>query len=151
MKLLECVIMDIKNLSITQLDNFQAEIIEARDKYDRLKKAATESYGDLKAMQSKMVGILSELDRTSHKSKHGSISYYYPERYKITDKAQFFEFLKAEYDPSTVMGMLTVNSQTLNSWAKVYVEEKEDRDNFEDIIIPGIEAKTGDAIVSMRK
>ena len=151
MKLTECVIMDAKNITITQLDGFQAEILEAKLRYENLKKASGEAFGEMKSMQTKMIAILGELDRTGHKSKHGSVSFYYPERYKIENKEVFFKFLKDSFEPTAVLNMLTVNSQTLNSWAKSYVEEAEDSDGLGEVAIPGVASSTGDPIMSMRK
>ena len=150
MQLTEVKSEEIKDLSITQLDSFHAEIVEQRQKYDEHRKQSNEFHAGLKEMQSKFIAILETLERTSYKSRRGTFSFYYPERFKLVDKLGFFDWFQSKYGSESLVGLQSINSQTLNSWGKEYITEMTDAGVF-DVQVPGLEKSTGEPIASMRK
>ena len=112
------------------------------------KKAITEK---LDEAESKMREILEQAGMTSYKSPFGTTSISYRTSVKTPktaeDRAKFFEHLKklGLYD-----NMVTVNSQTLNSFYKSELEQAKERGDS-DFEIPGLTEVTLSPILMFRR
>ncbi len=128
-----------------------ARIKELRDletEINNTKKALT---AQLDEAEGKMMAMLEESQLKNFKSEIGTVSVTH--RLSVTtpklpeDRAAFFEFLKTRqlFDQ-----MITVNSQTLNSFYKAEFEEAAKRGE-DDFKIPGISGETITPILSFRR
>lgn len=142
--------MDNNNISVQELENEIAKCFEMREAYERKKSEASELNDQFEIQKSKVVGMLEKLEKTSYKSDKGTFSYSMSEGFRVPktpeQREKFFGYLK---EKGIFDEMITVNSQTLNSWAKIEIERALEENNF-DFQVPGLERSEPQVKVSMR-
>jgi len=133
--------------TVKQLEAMVAECFRLREQYQEAKKVSGEYYKKLTEMQNQVIEVLTELGKTSYVSDVGTFSFKVQESFRVpkTPEARkmFFDFLKEKgiYDD-----MISVNSMTLNSWAKAEIESSDSLDYQ----IPGLEKSEPSFKASMR-
>lgn len=139
--------------TVTTLElNKQLELIaELRAKEAEAKAARDAITQELEQEESKMLEMLGQSDLTSYRGPAGMASISFRTSVKTPktpeQRAAFFEYLKkvGVYD-----AMITVNSQTLNSFYKSQLEQAKE-DGLEDFRLPGVDEVTINPILSFRK
>jgi len=135
-------------LTLAQLDKLLAELKQVRDEYDEKKAAATEAYKKCEALENTVIDTLTALNRKSYEAegvckvtKVSKLVYRVPSNPE--QKKKLFDYIKARYGDDTLLGMVGINHQTLNSWAN------KERDDV--VFIPGLEDPTSVDSLQVRK
>lgn len=135
-------------MTLQQLDQLVKELKEARADYDEKAKAKTEANAKCEALENKLMDILQELGRTSYDAEGvakitrvSKLVYRVPG--SLDAKRQLYNYIQSRYGVETLTSMLSINHNTLNSWAN---KEREDVG-----IIPGLETPTSVDYLQMRK
>ena len=138
----------MSDIKVKELEAAIEEAFEKREAYDEAKRKSTEAYNEYTKLQGKVQGMLEELEMDSYKSKAGSFSYRMEEPFKVPkgldNRRKFFDYLKQRGVYET---MVTVNSRTLNAFAKAEAEASSDLD----FNIPGLEKSDPRPVVTMRR
>jgi len=138
-------------MEVQELDNKIKELQEQRKIYLEAKKKSSEENAKMKSMEYALVDILEGMDRTSYKSPHGTFSFYYKESFGVPrdteNREMFFEFLREKGVFNT---LITVDSRTLNKWAKEEAKVAEENGVL-DFEIPGLKKSEPVAVPSLRK
>ena len=135
--------------TLHQMEAMTEHAFSLKQTYEEAKKFMEEVHAKYKDQQLKIIAALEELQLTSYKSKFGNISYRYVSTFKTPktpeQREAFFSFLqeKGIFDQ-----MITVNSRTLNSWAK---QEELANPDVLDFRIPGLEKSDPEPVISMTK
>jgi hypothetical protein len=140
---------EIMDITIKELEEKQREIFEKRKEYDEAKKIASHHHAELEKLEMEHVERLETLGKTSYKSDIGTFSFRYEESFKIDpeNKSLFFEFLKKR---AIFEEMISVNSRTLNSFAKQEALHAEE-EGILDFNLPGLIKSEPVARTSLRK
>lgn len=126
-------------VSVQELEREIEQMFALRMKKEQKEAEAKALNEQLQELQAKVMGKLESLELTSYKAKSGTFSFSMREGFRVPkdleNKKKFFEFLKGKgiFDE-----MITVNAQTLNSWAKAEIEAALERNDF-DFQVPGLE------------
>lgn len=135
--------------TLEQLDQLISDLRWARDEYDAKKAQATEAYKALELIETKVINTLNANKKTKYELEGvASVSLSFKESYTtpktIEQKNALFNYIKGKYGPDALMGMVSINSQTLNAWAG--------RESEAGVMsIPGLEAPTATETLSVRR
>jgi len=104
-------------ITVEELDRKQAEVFSARKKYEEADALSKGLYAEFKRLQEEHVSRLEGLGKTSYKTDAGLFSYSVVENVKLDPegKEEFWNFLR---ERGLFEQMISVNSNTLNSFAK---------------------------------
>lgn len=131
--------MDAPKVTVEELENDVANIFELRMKKEQADAEAKHLNGILIEEQNKVMAKLEALGLESYKAKAGTFAYSMREGFRVPkdleSKKAFFDFLK---DKGVYEEMISVNSMTLNSWAKAEIEAALEKGDF-DFKVPGLE------------
>lgn len=125
----------MSSITVKELDGMVEECFKLKNDYQEASKVKAEAHGKMEMKQQEVIDALQELGKTSYKAPKGTFSYKVIENFRTPkdneSRAKFFSYLKEKgvYDE-----LITVNSATLNSWAK---EEIATYDGL-DMQIPGL-------------
>lgn len=125
----------LSGITVSELDAMIENCFNLRQEYQEISRRKSEAHAELEIKQQEIIEALTELGKTSYKAPTGTFSYKIVENFRTPkdseSRAKFFSYLKEKgvYDE-----MVTVNSATLNSWAK---EELATYDGL-DMQIPGL-------------
>jgi len=126
-------------LTVAQLDEKIRDYRTAREEYEAAKKVASDLNAIAEAKEAEIMGILEKLGKKSYEAEGvGRVSKVMKTSYKIPTtgdaKAKLFSYIQDKYGKETLVKMLGIHHNTLNSWA-----------NQEILLvpsIPGLEAPT---------
>lgn len=130
-------------VSIEEFDRFLKDLFSQREKLDQIKDNLKSEQETLTKMEAKTLTYLKLLGRENYKSPLGSVGVM--KRLSVTlpktpeEKQAFFEYLKSK---NLFDNMISVNSQTLNSWYKQEYEVAAEEKRLSDFKIPGIKEPT---------
>jgi hypothetical protein len=131
---------DLKpNITVAEIEQDIADLVQLRTEHALKEREAKDIKSVFNEKQEKLRAKLEALELDSYKGKAGSFSYKMREGFRVPKdldaKKQFFAYLqeKGVFDE-----LVSVNSQTLNSWAQAEIEAALENDNF-DFQIPGLE------------
>lgn len=122
---------------------------DLKAKADALRKEATEIEKDLANLEREIVGELDKLGVNSFESQSGKLIKTVRTSVKVPqgdDKLAFLEFLKTQ---GIMEALVTVNSNTLNSWYRERLEEALQKKEM--LVIPGLAMPTSSSSISFRK
>lgn len=132
--------------TIIELEQMTEKAFELKQIITEEKRQISDLVNDLEMLQLRIIEELEAANLVSFKSKSGTFTYRYNESFKVPktpeDKEKFFAYLK---DKGVYEELVTVNSQTLNSWVKQEIEENID------LQIPGLTKTAPYPVASMRK
>lgn len=137
----ELPLVETSEVSVAAMDNLVQAICEKRTVIESLESVVSEHNKELAKLQAKLTDIMKLLERDSYDSPAGRINIIQQYRYRmpdsLEDRAKLFDFMKArnEYD-----GLITVHSQTFNSYCKKLQEAAEKAGDGMYFVIPGVEA-----------
>lgn len=140
----------ISDITLKELDNHIKELLEFRDEYAEAKKKASEINTKVEEKENFVLDLLTKVGRNSYDAeglakvtKCMQTSYKVPK--DIDKKQMLFNYIKGKYGADTLMGLVSINSQTLNSWAKSELENPEVK------VIPGLDLPTSSEYISIRR
>ena len=141
--------MNEAKITVEELEEKQLEVFRAKATYEASKAKTSDLYAEFKKLQGAHVERLEALGKTSYKSDAGNFSYTMVENVKLdpAKKREFWEYLKSR---GLFEDMITVNSQTLNSFAKGEMAAMEEAGDL-DPELPGLIKTEPYAKASMRK
>lgn len=125
--------------TISQFEEFITEFVDQRKKIDTLKLELETESEKLTRIQAKALQYLKTLGRDNYQSKFGLISIVRTSSVALPktpeDRAEFFGYLK---DKGLFDSMISVNSQTLNSWFRQEYEIAQEEKRITEFKIPGL-------------
>ena len=138
-----------QTVTLEQMDQLLVDLRQKRDRYDELKANATEAHGAYEAQMKLVIDTLNANKRNNYSVDGvGSVHIVHKEVYTTPktneQKTSLFNFIKEKYGPDVLMSMVSINSQTLNSWANKEAEAGV-------MSIPGLEAPTMQENLSLRR
>lgn len=141
-------------LSVEELDTLVANLKAQRDECKRLEALKT----DAEKLKAKIEGMILEFLRASGKSKYfvdgiGTVyqieKLVFPTPKTVEQKEALFEYIRSKYGEDALSGYLSINHNTLNSFANSEMKEELKKDpGFK---IPGLEEPTMRTSLGMRK
>ena len=138
--------------TIQKLDFVCKEIAEIREEIAKQKEVLKKLNEIESELEQQMVRALTASNRTSYQSPYGTLSV--AQRLSVSlpkddkEREDFFNYLK---DTGMFDTMITVNSNTLNSWYKAKKEELEEQGCFDFMKIPGLPEPRTMEIIQFRK
>lgn len=128
-----------KDVTVSELDRLQEALFEQYTIYQKAKAKASDEYKVYAEIENKLINKLEGAGKEKYQSPAGTFWYRYESSFKVPketeDREKFFAHLK---EKDVFDSMITVNSKTLNSWAKKEEEIAEEAGEL-DFNIPGIE------------
>ena len=139
------------DVTLKQLEDAAEELRKLKEEKDKLEAQVDEINAKTASIHNKLVEWMEEFDKTSYKSKWGTIICATKMSVKTPkdpdSKAQFFAYLDQKGIKDDI---LTINSKTLNSMYNAEMEAARERGETE-FSMPGIEAPTVYKQISLRK
>lgn len=114
-----------------------------RDKYEAASKEKAFFHDELEKSENQLIYMLEKIGKTKyHNDELGAVLTYTKYNFKVpkelTSKKEFFEWIRGKHGEETLMGLLSINYNSLNSFVNA---EKETDSTIE---IPGLDAPTGE-------
>lgn len=139
----------VPDVTVFELNAICQKAFELREIIDDIKENLKEAQENYDSVENELLDMLDALGLKSFKSPLGSVETRRRESVKIPQgpaKDEFFNYLKerGQFD-----ALITVNSQTLNSWYKE--ESAEAIKNQKMLVIPGLEAPTMMMSLALKK
>lgn len=139
------------DITVQELNNKIARIAELRAKEQEASLAKKVITEELESEEASMIEALNALEMTSHKGPAGGVSISHRTSVKtpktLEAKNKLFDYLRAKGLFDT---MVSVNSQTLNSFYKAEMEQAIEAGNSE-FQIPGLDEVTVSQTLSFRR
>jgi len=142
---------DASEISLEGFNELCKDAYELKGKIEALEEESKNYSEKLKKLQGKILAIMEQTDQTSYKGPFGTILRV--KRFTVKhpkdpeNKGKFFEYLE---NKGVLESMVTVNSQTLNSWYKQEMEAAVESGNV-DFSVPGLEPPQYLEYLTMRK
>lgn len=131
--------MTTSPISVEEVEKDIEQLLKMREEHAILDRQAKDLKNELTTAQGKLQAKLESLGLESYKGKAGTFSFRMIQGFKVPadmeSKMKFFDYLK---EKGVFDEIVTVNSQTLNSWSQSEIEAAEVAGNF-DFTIPGLE------------
>lgn len=140
-------------ISVDMIDSAIKEMKELREVYDSKKKESNEAYEAYEEAKEKVLSILKAAKKTKY-HVDGVGTAYTTKKYIVStpktneDKKKLFEYIKEKHGPDTLMGMVSINHQTLNSFYNSEAEANETKGK--DFALPGIAPAVAEESVGFR-
>jgi hypothetical protein len=129
---------DTAALDLKEMEALAADYDVKWDDYEAKKKIASEAHAAFTAVEDKIQDALENAQKTSYKANTGMFTVQTTPTVLVAktaeDKSKLFDYLKKLGD-DVFMGLVSVNSQTINSWYKKVKEEAGNPPGFK---IPGV-------------
>jgi len=144
-----------QEISINDLDNAVRKVKEIRDEKDALKKQQDAISDTLEIAEGELLDLLTRANKKSYKLD-GVATISLKEKLSVQtpktpeEKRAFFNWVKETHGEQEADSLMTVNSQTLNSFYNAEMELAATRGEA-DFSIPGILAPVSRTILSVRK
>lgn len=126
-------------ITVEELEKSIEELFTLRIEHAKADRLAKDLKNDLTEKQLVLMSKLESLELDSYKGKYGTFSYRMKQGFRVPkdlqSKKMFFSFLE---DKGVFDELVSVNSNTLNSWAQAEIEAAEEAGNF-DFTLPGLE------------
>lgn len=113
----------MSEITVGDLDCLVSKFLALRDDYEEKSKISKEASAALDAAEAELLDKLKEVGKTKYHvdgigsvSKVSRISFKTPK--SPDDKKKLFAYIDEKYGPEVLMGMLSINSQSLNSFFK---------------------------------
>jgi hypothetical protein len=140
----------MSQMTVEQLNELVSHLFDLREDKEEAEAELSGINDEIKQAEGKILEVLTELELDNFKGTRGTVTQVTKQAYKIPatpeEKVQFFDYLKSQ---GVFDGMISVNYNTLNSWAEKEVEAAKERgDMF--FTIPGLGAPTVNKILQKR-
>ena len=134
------------SLNVAEMDELITKSAEAWEKHDAAKAIASELYKEAEAIDEKILLALKDAGKSKYfvdgvgtMSIVSKLSVVVPK--SLEAKKKFFAHLKKKGE-ALLYSMLTVNSNTLNSWYNEEINQAEESGKAEGFLVPGIDQPT---------
>jgi len=131
----------MSEVSVKELDELCKSMADQRAKIAEIESVLTEHNKELQRLEAKAVEYLDHLGRDSYKSPNGAIGFREQWRFNMPAspeaKQEFFNHLK---EKGIFEQLITVHSQSLNSYARGEMKLAEEEGTIMEFKIPGLEA-----------
>jgi len=145
--------MEGQNITVEELTNKIDTCLELKEEYGGLSRKAKDAHSELKKAQGEIIAILEDMGRDSFDTNRVKFSYRHSESFKtpkdIEAKQALAEYIKEKHGEEYFWNLFSVNSRSLQGFAKTELEAAED-DNDYNFELPGCERTTSDPIAYMR-
>lgn len=123
---------------------------QLRRAYEDKKAEATLAHNELEEAEKVLKNLLKASGKTKYEAEGIGLAYIvtketFPTPKTNQQKTELFNYIKGKYGPDTLMSLVGVNHNTLNSWAKKELEA----DPL--VEIPGLDQPTSEEILHFRK
>lgn len=141
------------NTSLSEMEQLIECLAQAKEALEHLSEQEKKIQETRRNLENEIMRKLKEVGNTSYISKYGrasiktSLSYKTPKDSEA--KKALFDYIKAKGD-DVYMSLLSVNSQTLNAWAKQELQNAIDSGTFP-FSIPGLDEPIPYETISFRK
>ena len=139
------------DITMVEFEAFIKEFAEAKEKVDQLAYEKTKATEVMDMWESKVMSVMQQFNKTSYRSSYGLLvrserwSWKTPK--SDEDKQAFYGYLKSKGLFDT---MISVNSQTLNSFAKKELELAKEEGDL-DFKLPGLGEPTLNEMIALRR
>lgn len=142
----------MSEVTVQELDTLVLAINTQRNKIDEMDAALTVENKVLASLEAKAVEYLEALGRDNYKSPYGALSIRESIRWNLPSGPDQWQRLFHHFKETGIFdGMITVNSQKLNSWAKKEMEVATEEGRGMDFHIPGLEQPKMHRSLAFRK
>lgn len=139
--------------TLSEMEKLVEGLFNTKEALEQLAEQEKELQSARRDLENKIMSKLKEVGNTTYVSKFGrasiktSLSYKIPK--DIEAKKKLFEYIKSKGD-DVYNSLLSVNSQTLNAWAKAENQHAADNGIFP-FEIPGLDEPISYETISFRK
>ncbi len=142
----------MSTVTVQELDALCETIAQKRRTIDEMEAEVTVKNKELAALEAKAVEYLDALGRENYKSAAGTLSIREALRWNLPAGPEAWEKLYGHFKERGIFeGMITVNSQKLNSWAKREFEVAAEEGRGLDFAVPGLEQPKMHRSLAFRK
>lgn len=141
------------NTSLTEMEELVGLLAQSKSELEKLAEAEKEVQKTRRDIEGKIMAKLKEIGNTGYLSSIGrvdirtSLSYKTPK--EMESKKKLFDYIKAKGE-DVYIALLSVNSQTLNAWAKAETKAAAEANIFP-FEIPGLEEPISYETIAFRK
>lgn len=138
------------SLTVEAMDELVRQLREAKTSYEQLQEKADELKAAYTKAKDQVMNALVQLKRDNYAVDGHGLAYISRKEVYTTpktneDKTALFNYIKNKYGPDTLMSLVSINSQTLTSWANKETETGEVQ------VIPGLNQPTMVETLNFRK
>lgn len=142
-----------KPVTVEELDLLVKHYLRAREIYEAAKKVSGDKYAEYQELENKLVQTLTDAGKKSYKVDGvGQVTRVVKNSVQtpkdVSDKRSFFKWVGEKYGEDVRDQMMSVNSQTLNSFYNQEVEKHADDPLFG---IPGIGSPTASEHLTFKR
>lgn len=138
---------------LQEMENLMEQLAATKQALEEISAKEKEIQETRRAIENEIMRKLKEVGNTSYRSKFGLATIKTTFSYKIPKdlqaKEQLFNYIK-EKGHDVYLSLLSVNSQTLNAWAKQELQNAIDNGKFP-FSIPGLDEPIPYETISFRK
>ena len=121
----------VSELTVKELDAMCAKFTELKDKLDKKKEELSELEKEAKAIEFKIIETLQSSDKKSWEGEFGKLGWVQRSSYKqpenMDKKLELFAYLRGK---GIFNELVSVNSNTLSSWAAQEIKAHEERGEY---------------------
>ena len=137
-------------ISTEKLDEMILTMQETWEKYEEAKKVASKLFQEYESQETDVINTLKAINKSKYfVDGLGNVSVTTKYSFKIPAsleaKEELFNYIREAHGEDVLKGMVSINSQKLNAWAKEELETKPE------LNIPGLDSPTPKDSLSIRK
>lgn len=137
-------------LTVEQMDQLVQDLRTQKTAYDLAQEQADQIKAQFNEAKDRVLKALLALKRDNYAVDGHGLAYISRKEVYTTpktndDKNKLFTYIKEKYGPDALMGLVSINSQTLTSWANKETETGEVQ------VIPGLDQPTMIETLNFRK
>ncbi len=137
-------------VSIDQMDTLILKLRKSREEYDKRKKASNEAHALLEEVEKEVMNALKANGRTKFEAEGVALVYIVTKEVfgtpkTLEQKRGLFTYITVKYGEDVLTNLLSMNHQTLNSWANAEIKDDPS------LQIPGLDAPTTVESLTFRK
>ncbi len=137
-------------MTLDQMDQLVQALNQKRAEHKAAKEAASKIHGELEEVEKSVINALKSNGKSKYELEGVGLVYISSKDMFTTPKTNeqkiaLFNYIKAKHGPEALIGLTSINSQTLNSWANKEIETDPT------LQIPGLEAPTSVETLNFRK
>jgi len=144
--------VELPDTTIKDLTQMIDDLEELKSQHERLKKIATEKWGEHEKQRLKILAVLQKNDIHDFKGSNKKVyistdsSPKFPQ--SLEDKKSLFRYIIDKYSSVTLQGLLSINSQKFKAF---YNKEKDLAPKTEEFCMPGVGQVSQRITLNMRK
>lgn len=139
-------------MEISNFEQLIKSLVEQRAETARVKALHSDEVRKEEDIEAKIMEVLKEEGKDSYKSEFGTVSISHRTSFKIPgspeEKKLFWDYLR---EKGVFENLITVNSNTLNSFCKTEREQAIEEGRGLEFNIPGIQPPVINEVLSLRK